>query len=282
MQVEVSIVITNYNKSFFLEEAVKSALSQTIKCEIILIDDASTDNSIEIINKIRRANKNLIFIQNNKNMGVVYSRNKAIEQSNGKYILPLDADDIIEPTYAEKAKKYLDKNDKCGIVYCNARRFGKINDNWNLINYDKNVIWYKNHIFSTAMFRKKDWSSIGGYDNKFNSGHEDWDFWLSILERGRTPFKINEYLFKYRILETSRSTSADKRVNLEFETIFKKHINWILSIDGSIQKIFKALVQYDNGSAIIYKRKYKRYKNLLLLSVLINFVLTIEYLSKLI
>ena len=131
---KVSIIITCYNKEKYVKETIESALNQTYKnLEIVCIDDASTDNSRNILKELKLKYNNIILLEENKNIGVVRARNKAIEIANGEYILPLDADDIIEPTYVSKAVDILDKNPQIGIVYCKAKFFGIKNENWNFL-----------------------------------------------------------------------------------------------------------------------------------------------------
>ncbi|MCQ2743730.1 MAG: glycosyltransferase [bacterium] len=93
---KVSIIITNYNKSDYIKEAIESAINQTYKnVEVVIIDDCSTDNSFDLIQNYKEKYNNIVCIRNEQNRGVVYSRNLAINKASGYYILPLDADDVI-------------------------------------------------------------------------------------------------------------------------------------------------------------------------------------------
>ena len=150
-------------KAPFVEEAILSALNQTYKnIEIVCIDDCSTDETKSILSQIQNKYSQIVILENSENKGVVYSRNKAIEMSTGEYILPLDSDDTIGPTYIEKAVKILDENKKIGIVYCKARFFGIKNEEWNLPEYNPQKIIFGNCIFCSALFRKSDFEKVGG------------------------------------------------------------------------------------------------------------------------
>ena len=130
---KVSLIIPCYNQSKYVEEEINSALSQTYKnTEIICINDGSTDESAQVIENCAKNNQKIIFINRKENKGVVTARNTAIEAATGEYILPLDADDTIEPTYVEKAARILDANPQIGIVYCRAKLFGAQNGEWTL------------------------------------------------------------------------------------------------------------------------------------------------------
>ena len=92
---KVSVIIPCYNQSEYIEEAILSVVNQTYpNIEIICIDDCSSDNSAQIIKSLVEQYKNIVFLSNIENVGVVKSRNKAVEVSTGQYILPLDGDCI--------------------------------------------------------------------------------------------------------------------------------------------------------------------------------------------
>ena len=92
---KVSIIITNYNYSKYLARCLRSCMSQVMDIkdfEIIVVDDASTDNSINILNAFRR---NVKIIKNKKNIGVAKSVNKAVKIAKGEYFVRVDADDYV-------------------------------------------------------------------------------------------------------------------------------------------------------------------------------------------
>jgi glycosyltransferase involved in cell wall biosynthesis len=99
---KVSIVIPNYNNELFIEKCINSILASTWdNLEVILVDDVSTDNSLEIVKSKFSNNPKIRIYENQKNMGAYYSRNKGIILANGTYILNVDGDDFIEPTMIE-------------------------------------------------------------------------------------------------------------------------------------------------------------------------------------
>ena len=115
----ITIYILNRNYSTFLEQSIKSALQQTYKkLDIIIIDDASNDNSINILNKFQDNNKIRIII-NKKNIGLQKSSNIAIKAARGKYIIRLDADDIMHKQCVEKLYKAIIKQKNIALVYPN-------------------------------------------------------------------------------------------------------------------------------------------------------------------
>lgn len=254
---KVSIIIPCYNQGKYVAEAINSALRQTFKdIEIVCVNDGSTDNSVEIIKSFENKYKNFIFLNNKENRGVIYSRNFAIKNCNGTYILPLDADDIIEPTYVEKAVKILDNNPNIGIVYCKAKIFGNYDKYWNLKPFNKSDILYENCIFCSALFRKSDFLKIGGYNNNMKYGCEDYDLWLSFIEQGLEVFQINEILFSYRQYDaTSRTTISLKNKKEIWNNLIKNHINLYLNDENFLERLIFS-------NPIKTNKKYKKYKKM--------------------
>ena len=160
--------------------------------------------------------------------GPAIARNKAIDFCSGDFILPLDSDDLIAPTYIEKATNIIEQDQNIGIVYCLADRFGSAKGIWRLPKFDIGKMLVSNIIFVTSLFRKDDWKAVGGFDETFQNGIEDYDFWLSILEMGRGVYRIPEILFHYRIKKSSRNQKFGRNPELlkkYFSIIQQKHRN---------------------------------------------------------
>lgn len=219
---KVSVIIPCYNQGKYLEDALTSVYNQTFKdFEIIIINDGSTDDSQEIIDKIKHP-KVIKIHQTNK--GVASARNEGIKRAAGEYILPLDADDKIASTYIEKAVYHIEKNSNLGIVYCEAEFFGVKTKKWNLPPYTLLNMLKANCIFCTALFRKKDCEIVGGYKEQQKNFWEDYDFWLSLIEMGREVFQIPEVLFFYRqYKETSRSKETNVDSLKTFGNVIRNH-----------------------------------------------------------
>ena len=217
----VSVIMPVYNMKDYVRESVDSVLASTYKdLELILVDDGSTDGSSELCDEIAKDDMERIKIFHIDNHGVSYARNYGIERAKGQYILPVDSDDLIDKTYIEKAVKKIEENDNIGIVYCKAKKFGKLNQVWDLPEFSLQEILHGNIIFVTALFRKSDWGTVGGFSEELVYGIEDYDFWLSILELGRDVYQIPEILFYYRIRNNSRNTKfSQEEGELQLQTI---------------------------------------------------------------
>ena len=219
---KVAVIIPFFNDGNFIEECIDSVINQSRPVdEIIIIDDASTARkSIEKLARISE-NPRIKVITNDKNSGPSFARNKGINFTNSEYILPLDADDWIDPTFVEKAVEIISENPKIGVVYSQVEFFGKVNVKAGTKKFKVDEMLIDNQVVNCGLFRKKTWKSVGGYNNSLIDALEDWDFWLSIIESGLEFYQIQEHLFHYRIKEKSRNfgISEAKDINIRKKII---------------------------------------------------------------
>ena len=206
---KVSVIIPCFNQGLYLDEAVDSVLAQTFQdFEILVVDDGSTDGeTVKILQDYARPKTRVIHTDN---QGLSAARNNGIHEAQGAYILPLDADDKIGDGYLEDAVRILDRYPDIGIVYCEASYFGVKGGRWDLPEYSLDKILNHNVIFCTALFRRADWGAVGGYNVNMVYGWEDWDFWLSLIQRGRKVYRIPKIHFYYRLREASMVHTMDE------------------------------------------------------------------------
>ena len=220
---DVSVVIPCYNQGAFLPEAVESVRSQTHKnLEIIIVDDGSDDGeTADLCSALEGPG---LRVLSTSNQGLAAARNNGIAEAAGTYILPLDADDTIAPEYISEALEVFESDSRVGIVYCQARLFGAVEGDWQLPDYSLAEMLRDNVIFCSALFRREDWERVGGYDQGMVYGWEDYDFWLSLIERGRTVHRLQGHYFFYRVSPESMVRSKDKTQKVEmFKRIFQRH-----------------------------------------------------------
>ena len=151
----------------------------------------------------------IYFYQENK--GLSEARNAGIRKAKGEYLLPLDSDDLIHKNYLIEAVPIILSDNNIKIVYTDTRLFGISRAIWNYA-FDWNNFLFQNYIPCTALYRKKDWKNAGGYNPNMKGGFEDWDFWMSIIEKGGKVYRIKKPLFFYRQRENSmigKLTSED-------------------------------------------------------------------------
>jgi glycosyltransferase involved in cell wall biosynthesis len=219
----VSVIIPCFNHGEFLPEAVASvAALKRGDVEIIVVDDGSTDERTreEIDALISRG----IKVVRQENGGPGPARNAGILVSQGKYILPLDADNRLRSDYIEHGIRVLAGNPQVGVVYGDAECFGVRAGQWHMGAFDRDKLLQQNYIDACAIYRRTVWEQNSGYDSaRIVQGFEDWDFWLGAMQHGWQFIYVPEILFDYRIAEESMITRAKPFEKQIEEFVAKKH-----------------------------------------------------------
>ncbi len=188
----ISIIIPVYNKSEELRASLASLLSQTWdNYEVIIVNDGSTDNSVLVIDELKRKfwNKGLRFkiIQQN-NQGSNNARNRGFKESGGKYVIFWDADIVASPEMLIKMYNKLQENSEAKYVY-SSFIFGK--KKFKLWEFDEEKLKKMPYIHSTSLMRR---AYFPGWDVRIDR-LQDWDLWLTMLERGYKGAWVPEFLF---------------------------------------------------------------------------------------
>lgn len=197
----VSIIIPCYNDGKYLPEAIASAKRQTYpNIEIIVVDDHSTDPNTQVI-LLKIAESGLSVLQTPPGKkGLPAARNAGIARATGKYILPLDADDKIDPTYVSKAVAVLSNNADVAVCGSQVKFFGLHRHIWIQPGYSYEALVLEEYkLVCSCMYRRNDWERVGGYDESLILGKEDMAFWLDVLHEGGRVVILPEPLFFYRI-----------------------------------------------------------------------------------
>ncbi|WP_272539873.1 glycosyltransferase [Providencia sp. PROV197] len=224
----VSVILPVYNAEKFLYEAIDSIIRQTYKnLQIIIINDGSTDRSLDIINSF---DDKRILIITRENKGLIYTLNEGLHLSKGSYIARMDADDIARFDRIEKQLRFLKKNKNVAIVGSYA----------NLIDEDGNDIGLKKKphsdkiikaicffgspfIHPSVMFNKNLIKEELYYSNNFVHA-EDYELWARLIANEELNFfNIKDTLLKYRIVSTSVSRKYEDQQKKSHENITKKY-----------------------------------------------------------
>ena len=236
---KVSVVIPNYNYESFLEERIDSILFQTYPVyEIIILDDCSTDHSIDLINKkiAENSSVNMRLIKNKKNSGSVFNQwQKGFKESKGDYVWIAEADDSSNPKFLEEAMRGFD-NKNVVISYCESKRIDEKNTilnescrDWMLVVSDNR--WNKSYInpgekeiveslsicntipnVSAVVFKKLNQVEIIENAKKYKiSG--DWYIYYNLLKNGDIAY-CSKSLNYFRKHSNSKSTVTKKDVEL--------------------------------------------------------------------
>ncbi len=244
---KISVIIPCYNQEKYISEAISSVLAQTFDdIEIIIINDGSSDSSLNIIKDYTSKYPDKIRYIDQKNQGVISARNNAITQAKGEYIFPLDGDDKIAPDCLEKLHNAM-INNKGDVIYCGGEYFDNKTGRLDDIAATKFNMCLSNRVCVSALYRKKDWEQYGGYDEIMKNGLEDWEFWLNFIEDNKHFYKVNEPLFFYRILTSSRNQSISKSGGKKLIKIMrnkhKKLFDWKFKIKLAFIKLCRFFYQ---------------------------------------
>jgi glycosyltransferase involved in cell wall biosynthesis len=221
-QNKIAVIIASYNYGSFLVEAIESVLRQTrLPHEILISDDASTDNTYEIAVSYQRKYLDLIKVNRNENnMGIVPHFNKAVQLTDSEYITILGADNRFRSDYIEKTAQILDKYEDVGIAYTDFALFGQRAklvyntfpedkkgsvkaDKFYVINFPEfdresrqRLLEVENFIHGSSMFRRKAFEQVDGYMQE-QSLPEDHYLFRRIIKAGwlakRAPLPLLEY-----------------------------------------------------------------------------------------
>lgn len=208
----ISAVVPNYNYGRFICDAINSLLNQTMHVsEIIVVDDCSTDGSMDIVRAHFGDVTRLRIIEMPVNSGNVGApRNAGIAAATGEFIITLDSDDMLEPEYAEVLFDCLSQGADAGVAYSGVQvHYQDENRRWIVPNWPVPFDWDwsmakepdgspHNCIPTASMFRREVWQRAGGYDEGRTSA-EDAEFWTRALSTGWRAVKATESpLFIYR------------------------------------------------------------------------------------
>lgn len=212
----ITIGIPSYNQQDFLPEAIESALAQTVPCEIIVVDDGSTDNSLNIA----RSYEGKVKVISQVNKGLASARNTIVMNMTGNFLLPLDADDKLMPDAVEKIFMKIHETE-ADIIAPSFRTFGTTNQE--VIIGPANVFDFleANRIGYFSAIRRSKLLEIGGYSPRMTFGFEDWHCWINLLDRGAKLVTMSDILVMYRTKLESMITTAEKH-RPELEEQIKK------------------------------------------------------------
>ncbi len=218
---KISVVVPCYNYGGFLCETIDSILAQTYSdYEIVIADDGSDDGETpQIIAREAKKDKRIRVLTHSKNKGSSATYNTAIEAAKGAYILPVDADDIIAPTFLEKAMTLLEK-ENADLVYTHYKCFGDRTHTCYMLKDGEKVkkkLPFKNCFSTTSLFKKSDWKVFKGFNPNMES-LEDWDFWIHFAEHDKKLVLLDEVLFHYR----THKESLFNRTKTPKDELFKR------------------------------------------------------------
>ena len=244
----VTVYITNFNYGKFIKQAIESVLMQTEQSfELIIIDDGSTDNSKEIIEKYKDLKNIRIVYQKNKGLNV--TNNIALRAARGKYIVRLDADDYFSPNALELLLEKLESDSMLGMVfpdYFLVDSQGEVLERQKRHDFDNEVKLFDQAAHGACtMIRVQFLREIGGYDESF-SCQDGYELWVKFTSKFKVS-NINEPLFYYRKHGKNLTSNEDRildtraTINSKYVKKFNKEIKSvaIIPVRGEGNDIYK-------------------------------------------
>jgi len=221
----VSVVIPCHGQARYLDEAVGSVIDQTYRdWEIVIVDDGSPDDTATVAEGLIAGHPDRrIRLLRQANQGTPGARNAGIAASSGRYVLPLDADDILLPEMLARTVGLLEAEPELAIAYTDYGRFGSESGDVATGPWSIAALSYSCPLSSTTLYRREVWRAVGGYNTNMAHGYEDWDFWIGAAERGFVGRRIAIPLWLYRKAPSSRNVRALSREPEILEQIRRNH-----------------------------------------------------------
>lgn len=260
---KISVIMSCYNRKDYLIEAIESILNQSYSdFEFIIVDDASTDGSQDIIKKYADLDSRIIFIKNDKTKGLINNLNKAFELTKGEYIARMDDDDISLPERFAKQIEYMDTHPEITLLGSFIEVFGdETAVNW-VCETDSSILEILMNFFNplchpSVMIRK---SFLDEHNLKYSLKAiyaEEYDLWKNIILAGGKLANLPENLLKYRVHKNSitkskRSNKIQRQTaNKIKEQLLKRYFD-----SKTTQKIINTINQYpfeDNNHKLLYE-----------------------------
>lgn len=195
----VSVITPTWNRGKSAFRTIQSILGQTFQdFEYIIVDDGSEDMHRKAIELIKDPKIKTYFLDKHlESHPPAMARNFGASKARGKYVVCIDDDDWLEPTYLEKALLVLESNPNISIVSSFQRMFGAREDVYRYAPYNPKHFLSSNMVMHSAMYLRKAWETVGGY--KEDICYEDWEFWINLAENGFWGKLIPEALFNYQV-----------------------------------------------------------------------------------
>lgn len=221
-----TVLMAVYNDELFIEQALESIDKQlTNDMELLIIDDHSSDSSVEILKALKNKAPWLRIVRNNHNQGLGYCLSIGTKMARGKYIIRMDADDVCIKDRFTKQISFLDQNPDIDIVGGAAIEVDEKNQNGLLRQMPTQhvqiakAIWACPIIHPTVAFRKEAILQAGNYDSKLRR-RQDYDLWFRCLKAGLRFANLTDPLIYYRF-----SSNSHRKQSLK-QTIKQVEIGW--------------------------------------------------------
>lgn len=250
----VSIVIPAYNVESTVIETLDSVVAQTYNnIETIIVDDGSTDNTLEIVKQFI-TDKPTMHVYTKGNEGLAATRNYGFQFVKGKYLLFLDADDLIDLDFVKLCVDEFNANPHADIITTEVQHFERETHIYIPPAFSLEGILRGNCFVITSMIKSEAFSAIGMFDTTMKF-HEDWEMWLRMTEQYNNVIRIDKPLFWYRKRKSEDSLcDMNNKENISEEAhayLYAKHYKKFSAFGYSLNDFFKIM-----DREAYYRKKY--------------------------
>ena len=221
----VSVVIPYYRQADTIAATLDSLGAQTYRhFDVRIVSDGDEAFPERVLTGFRAQHPDIpVSLDLKPHSGLAATRNWAIERAQGKYILPLDSDDLIASIFLEKTVSVLESHPALSFVYTETLFFGEKNEIWAHVDFNPRLLLQQNLMTCTTLYRRDLWTAIGGYNTNMEHGYEDWDFWIGAVEHGFRATNLHLPLFMYRRKKQSMLESRQQFDRLAKAQIVANH-----------------------------------------------------------
>jgi glycosyltransferase involved in cell wall biosynthesis len=221
----VSVVVPCYNHGHFLPQCVGAILDQDYEqLEVIVVDDASSDRAtIAVLDELNSRDR-VRVIRQPRNLGPSAARNRAIEQARGRFVLPVDSDNVLLPGAVSNLVKQLQSaGEAVQFIYPNCQYFGTRDDYFQPPSYNLAVLLGGNYCDTCSLIDRAIFDAGFRYAEDIMLGHEDWDFVLALAANGVRGEPSRHKTLLYRKQGFTRSDAVDYGRSSFHEAIPGRH-----------------------------------------------------------
>ncbi len=245
----VSVIMPAYNAEKYIRQAIESVQAQTYQeWELIVVDDASTDNTYTIVNEYCQEDSRIKLLCNSQNQGVSRTRKNGVEAAAGEWIAFLDSDDAWHPEKLEKQLE-IQKEHNAKLIFTGSAFMDSEGNPLEWVLHVPKTIGYRQLLKqnlisnSSVLIEKRSYQECAVLADDM---HEDFACWLRFLRKGNMAYGIDEPLLIYRLSAQSKSGNKLKAAKMNWKTYRTVGLNSVLAIYYMGWYVAKSILKYKN------------------------------------
>lgn len=244
---DISIIMAAYNAEKTIQKSIESVLAQSYQnYELLIIDDCSTDRTVEVVQTF--SDERIRLIRNERNVGVSCTRKHGLDEARGEWIAVLDSDDAWVPDKLEKQMQ-LQKAKNAELIFTGSSFMSSNGDALGWILHVPKTMNYRQLLKQNLISNSSVLVYKKLYAQYYTAGdqmHEDFAIWLKILQSGIMAYGIDEPLLIYRLTEHSKSSNKLKAARMNWNTYRAVGLNVLSAIYYECWYMIRGLLKYSH------------------------------------